>query len=382
MSKLRLKTILFSLVSLLPLTALATSKWNMPRGVTPISKDIYDLHMTIFWICVGIAVVVFGVLIYALIFHRKSRGAKAAEFHEHPALEIVWAIIPFIILIVMAVPATRVLMAMENTDDADVTIKVTGLQWKWKYDYLDEGVHFYSNLATPFEQIQDPKKKKNRWYLLEVDNPIVVPINKKIRFLVTSSDVIHSWWVPELGIKRDAIPGFIHESWAKIKKPGVYRGQCAELCGVYHAYMPIVVKAVTEAEYRTWVASKRPQASGQAAAQAEVKKVDYTTKTRQALMTLGEKVYDKYCVACHKADGLGQPPVFPAMKASSVAVGQPISRHINIILDGVPGTAMQAFGSQLDDLEIAAVVTYERNAWENNTGDAVQAKDIQKLRKK
>lgn len=381
MSKLRLKTVLFGLLSLLPLSALAWNKWNMPRGVTPISKEIYDLHMTIFWICVGIAVVVFGILIYALIFHRKSRGAKAADFHEHPVLEIFWAVIPFIILVIMAIPATRVLMMMENTDDADVTIKITGVQWKWKYDYLDEGVSFYSNLATPFDQIQNSNKKKNRWYLLEVDNPIVVPINKKVRFLVTSSDVIHSWWVPDLGIKRDAIPGFIHESWAKIKKPGIYRGQCAELCGIYHAYMPIVVKAVTNAEYREWVANKRPKAAGaEGATQAEVKKVDYTPKSREDLEKMGKDVYDRYCVACHKADGLGMPPVFPALKASSIAVGQPISRHINLILKGVPGTAMQAFASQLDDLEIAAVTTYERNAWENNTGDAVQAKDVKELR--
>jgi len=371
----KIKLGLSALLVLLPVAACAEWTTNMPRGVTPISREIYDLHMTIFWICVVIATIVFGIMTYALIFHRKSRGAKAAEFHEHTSLEIVWATIPFVILLVMAVPATRVLMAMDNSDEAAVTIKVTGHQWKWQYNYLDEGIGFYSNLSTPYEQIQNPNVKKGRWYLLEVDNPLVVPINKKIRFLVTSSDVIHSWWVPELGIKRDAIPGFIHEAWARIEKPGIYRGQCAELCGINHAYMPIVVKAVTNREFDAWVQSKRgPVAGAKKAAPVDINK----KFSRKELVVQGKKVYGKYCAACHKPDGSGQPPMFPALKASSIAVGKPISRHIDRVLHGVQGTSMQPFASQLSDQEIAAVVTYERNAWGNSTGDAVQIKDVAK----
>lgn len=364
-------------LALLPLLALADWQLNMREGVTPVSREIYHLHMTIFWVCCAIAAVVFSVLIYAIIFHRKSRGAKASEFHEHTSLEILWAVIPFVILVIMAIPATRVLIAMEDTSAADVTLKITGYQWKWRYDYLDEGFGFFSNLATPQSQIQNPNAKKDRWYLLEVDNPVVLPINKKIRFLVTANDVIHSWWVPELGVKRDAIPGFIHEAWARIETPGVYRGQCAELCGIYHGYMPIVVKAVTNKEYEQWVASHRKEQK-QAKADEPVK-ADWT---REELMAQGKQVYGKYCVACHKEDGTGQPPVFPAIKASSIAVGQPISRHIDRVLHGVQGTAMQAFAEQLSDTEIAAVVTYQRNAWGNNTGDKVIPQDVKKEREK
>jgi len=350
------------------------SMYNMPRGVTAVSHSIYNLHMTVFWICVGIGVVVFSFMFYAIIYHRKSQGAVAATFHEHPSLEIVWAIVPFVILVAMAIPATKVLMDMEDTSEADVTIKVTGYQWKWKYDYLDEGISFFSNLATPQEQIHEGVPK-NKWYLLEVDHPVVVPINKKIRFLMTANDVIHSWWVPELGIKRDAIPGFIHETWARIEKPGTYRGQCAELCGVNHAYMPVVVKAVSEKDYGKWVEKTRGK---KAKAAKEVAKV----WTKSDLMKLGKQSYDKLCVACHKVDGTGQPPVFPAIKGSSISVGEPISRHIDIVLNGVSGTAMQAFAPQLSDAEIAAVVTYERNAFENNTGDVIQPSQISKARKK
>lgn len=239
--------------------ALARSKYNMPPGVTEMSHEIYHLHMLIFWVCVAIAVVVFGVMLYALIFHRKSRGVVPADFHEHLGLEIAWAIVPFIILVAMAIPATQVLIKMNDSAQSDVTIKITGFQWKWKYDYLQEKISFFSNLATPFEQIHNPLKPKNRWYLLEVDKQVVVPINKKIRFLMTANDVIHSWWVPDLGIKADAVPGFIHEAWARIEKPGIYRGQCAELCGINHAYMPIVVKAVEEKEYDKWVESQKPK---------------------------------------------------------------------------------------------------------------------------
>lgn len=234
-----------------PEFALAAWETNMPRGVTPISHAMYHLHMLVFWICVGIAVVVFSIMIYSLICHRKSLGVHAAQFHEHFLLEIAWAIVPFIILIVIAIPATKTLIKMNDNADSELTIKVTGYQWRWRYAYLDQGIEFFSNLSTPAEELQN-QAKKNKWYLLDVDHPLVVPTHKKIRFLFTSNDVIHSWWVPTLGIKRDTIPGFINEAWAKIETEGTYRGQCAELCGTNHAFMPIVVKAVKEKEFNRW----------------------------------------------------------------------------------------------------------------------------------
>jgi cytochrome c oxidase subunit 2 len=341
---------------------------NMYRGVTPISHDMYDLHMIALIICAVIGVVVFGVMLYALIHHRKAAGHKAARFHDNFKLEVVWTIIPFLILVALAIPATRVLIHMDDTKRADVTVKVTGSQWKWHYEYMDEGIAFYSQLATPFDQLQNTATK-NKWYLLEVDKPLIVPIHKKIRFLVTSADVNHSWWVPELGIKRDAIPGFVYESWARIEKPGTYRGQCAELCGVYHGFMPIVVKAVPEAEYAAWVASQKA-----------VKKTPNETMTRQALLKIGKEQYDKLCSACHQPNGDGIPPLYPALKRSSVALGHPIERHIDIVLHGIPGTAMQAYRDVLSDREVAAIVTYERNAWGNNTDELVMPEMVAKER--
>jgi cytochrome c oxidase subunit II len=344
-------------------------RFNMHYGVTSVSRDIFDLHMTIFWICVAIGIVVFGVLFYSLIMHRKSRGFKPAQFHEHPILEIIWAIVPLVILVIMAIPATLVLIKMDNTDNATITIKITGFQWKWKYDYLDQGISFFSSLKTPYAQIYN-QEKKGEHYLLEVDKELVVPINEKIRFLITANDVIHSWWVPQLGVKKDAIPGFIHETWAKIDKPGIYRGQCAELCGVNHGFMPIVVKAVTKAEFDQWVIAQRGTETKQQ--DATMQPVDQKTYTANELMKMGETDYNKYCSACHQINGMGVPPIYPALKASSVVVGRSIDRHINKVLKGVPGTAMQAFATQLSDTEIAAIVTYERNAWGNHTGDVVQ----------
>lgn len=367
--------LLSTLGIILSLPAYAGWKWNMPEGVTTVSREVFHLHMVIFYICVAIAVVVYGILIYSLIVHRKSRGAVAASFHEHTPLEIIWAIIPFILLCIMAIPATKVLIAMYDASEAQVTIKITGYQWKWQYEYLDQGIKYFSNLSTPLEQIKDRTKKKNKWYLLEVDHELVVPTNQKIRFLMTANDVIHSWWVPQLAIKQDAIPGFVHEAWTKILKPGVYRGQCAELCGVGHAYMPIVVRAVKPEEFKRWVIQKTKAASAAKAGSDQ-------TWSVPKLLTVGKAVYNKYCAVCHGVDGRGQPPVFPGIKGSSVAIGHPISRHINMVLYGVKGTAMQAFGEQLSDAEIAAVVTYERNAWRNNTGDAIQPLDVKKQRLK
>jgi cytochrome c oxidase subunit 2 len=355
--------------------------FNMPVGVTPISRDIYYLHMTIFWVCVVIGILVFGVLIYSLIKHRKSTGRVASQFHSSTKVEILWAVIPFIILVVMAIPATVVLSRMEDDTKADVNIKVTGFQWKWKYEYLDQGISFFSNLSTPQDQI-DGKAPRGQWYLLEVDKPLVLPIHKKIRFLVTSNDVIHAWWVPAFGIKRDAIPGFIHESWARIEKPGVYRGQCAELCGMRHGFMPIVVIAKTEDDFNKWVAEQK-KGETSSATTAETPK----TMTKDQLLAEGQTVYSASCSVCHKPDGNGMPPAFPALKGSPITTG-PVAAHINIVLNGRPGTAMQAFKDQLTDEQIAAVVTYERNSWENgdsakhgvHAGGLVQPFDVTNVR--
>lgn len=242
--------------------AWADYTFNMTRGVTSISRDMHRLHMTIFWICVAIGIVVFSVMFYAIIYHRHAKGAKAAHFHENTTVEIIWTIIPILILVGMAVPATKVLIKMSDTTDSEITIKVTGHQWRWEYEYMGTGVRFLSNLKTPSEQIKN-RDIKNPLYLLEVDKPLVVPIGKKIRFLTTASDVIHSWWVPALGIKKDAIPGSINEAWAKIDHIGVYRGQCAELCGVNHGFMPIVVDARTPEAFEEWLISQQPKKDAQ-----------------------------------------------------------------------------------------------------------------------
>jgi cytochrome c oxidase subunit 2 len=361
-------------------SAWAVPQMNMSPGVTPISHSIYFLHMTIFWICVIIGVIVFGVMFYSLIMHRKSRGVKAATFDVHTRLEIFWAVIPLLILIVMAFPATKVLISMDDDSDADVNIKVTGYQWKWRYEYLDEGLNFFSTLSTPLEQIQG-KAPKNEWYLLEVDNPVVVPIHKKIRFLVTSNDVVHSWWVPALGVKRDAIPGFIHESWARIDRPGVYRGQCAELCGLNHAFMPIVVDARTQEDYDAWVKAQKVAINQPAGATQSPN----APLTKDQLMANGQQVYNRLCVVCHQPNGQGMPPAFPALVGSKIATGAVIN-HLHIVLKGVPGTAMQNFELQLNDKDIASVITYERNSWGNdnvgkfgkNAGGLVQPSDVAK----
>lgn len=354
---------------------------NMFKGVTPMSQDIYQLHMIALLVCAGIGIIVFGVMFYSLFYHRQSRGYQAASFHDNNRLEIIWSIIPFLILVGLAVPATRTLIQMDDNNHADITIKVVGSQWRWQYDYLDQGIRFYSRLSTPFAQIQN-QEPKGPWYLLEVDKPLVLPINKKIRFLVTSTDVVHSWWVPELGVKRDAIPGFMHEAWARIKTPGYYRGQCAELCGVNHGFMPIVVQAVSQEDFKTWMATQ-PVVTEDATGLVQTMMSTLPLSpaiTHHELMKKGKTLYNDQCSACHQVDGKGIPPLFPALKGSSVSVGKPISRHIETILNGVPGTAMQAYKEQLTDEEIAAITTYERNAWDNNTGDTVQPSDVRDTR--
>jgi len=352
-------------------TASAEYGLNLTRGVTPISQEAYSMHMLILWVCVAIGVVVFGAMFISIIYHRKSKGVKPAQFHESTAVEIVWTIVPFIILVGMAIPATKALVAMEDTSDADISIKVTAYQWKWGYDYMDEDVSFISTLSTPKEQIYN-EQAKGKDYLLEVDNPVVVPINKKVRLLVTSSDVIHAWWVPELGMKKDAIPGFINEMWFKIDKEGTYRGQCAELCGKDHGFMPIVVVAKTEADYQQWVSEQK----GAKAADAAAADRDWSMAE---LMERGEKVYNSNCAACHQANGEGVPGAFPGLKGSAIATG-PSAQHLDMVMKGKAGTAMAAFAGQLSDVDMAAVVTYERNAWDNNAGDLVQPSEVKAAR--
>lgn len=349
-----------------------SSGYNLTKGVTNISNQVYDLHMLIFYICCAIAFVVFGVMFYSIFKHRKSRGAVAANFHESTKVEIVWTVIPIIILIAMAIPATKTLVAMEDTSQSDITIKITGSQWKWHYEYFGEDVNFFSLLATSQKQI-DGIEEKGAHYLLEVDNPLVVPINQKIRFLMTSDDVIHSWWVPDFAVKKDTIPGFINEAWTRIDEPGVYRGQCAELCGKAHGFMPIVVQAMEQSDYDAWLAGKKQE---MALAAAEAAKSLDATLPLDELMTIGEEVYAGRCAVCHQANGEGITGAFPAIAGSAVATTGEVSIHISKIVEGVNGTAMQSFANQLTDKEIAAVVTYQRNAWGNDTGDAVQASDI------
>lgn len=328
---------------------------NMPVGVTPISREVYNLHMAAFWICCVIGVIVFSVLIYSLVKYRKSKGAKAAHFHEHLGIEIIWTTIPFLILVGLAIPATIVLTHIHDTSESALTIKVTGYQWKWKYEYLDQGVSFFSNLSTNQDQINN-KIPKNEWYLLEVDKPMVVPVNTKVKLLVTADDVIHSWWVPDLGIKQDAIPGYINENWIYITKPGMYRGQCGELCGINHAFMPIVVQAVSADEFSQWVLSHKTKAEAA---------VSGKPMSLADLLAKGKPEYEKNCAMCHQNNGEGLPPAFPSLKKSRIVTGS-ATANIKFVLSGVPGTAMPAFADQLDDASVAAIITYTRQAWGND----------------
>lgn len=351
--------------------AYADTTLNLTQGVSPISHDVYFLHMTVFWICVAIGIVVFGAMFYSMLYHRKSLGAKPAEFHSHFVLEVAWTIVPVLILVLMAIPATKVLLNMNDESKEDLTIKVTGYQWKWHYEYLEDNISFFSNLSTPQDQMHN-QAPKSPLYLREVDRPLVVPIHKKIRFLITSNDVNHAWWVPDFAVKRDAIGGFINEAWTIIDKPGTYYGQCAELCGVNHAFMPIVVIATTEQGYKDWVAQQKGEASQ---GDADINKI----WTLKELMAKGEGVYSRICAACHQPGGVGMPPTFPALKGSKIATGA-VAAHVDIVVNGKSGTAMQSFKGQLSDVDIASVITYERNAFGNNTGTLVQPAQIRALR--
>ncbi len=345
---------------------------NMTKGVTPVSRDIYGLHMIVFWICVVIAVLVFAAMTWSIIYHRKSRGAVAAKFHESTQVEVLWTVGPLAILIGLAIPATATLIDLEDAKtNADINLQVTGIQWKWKYNYIDEDVVFISSLAqSSRDVIRDPTGNEN--YLLEVDEPIVLPINKKVRFLFNSDDVIHAWWVPALAVKQDVIPGFINDSWAIIEEPGTYRGQCAELCGKDHGFMPIVVEAVTQSEYEKWLAGKKAEATAIAAAAEQ-------QWSMQDLLTKGETIYATNCAACHGPTGAGIPGVFPAMTNSPVATGD-VADHMSIVMNGKSGTAMAAYKTQLSDVDLAAVITFERNSFGNSVGDMVQPSAIKNAR--
>lgn len=344
---------------------------NLRQGVTSISREAYDLHMLILWICVAIGAVVFTAMFISIFNHRKSKGAQPAQFHESTTVEIIWTIVPFLILIGIAIPATKALVAMEDTSNSDLSIKVTGYQWKWGYDYLDDGVSFISTLTTPREQIEN-QQDKGLNYLLEVDNPVVVPVDKKVRLLITANDVIHSWWVPDFGMKKDAIPGFVNEMWFRVEEEGTYRGQCAELCGKDHGFMPIVVIAKNEADYQQWVTDQKSQMDAASAGADR----DWAMAE---LMERGEKAYNTSCGACHQANGEGVPGAFPGLKGSAIATGAK-DAHVAIVMNGKPGTAMAGFAAQLNDIDLAALITYERNAWGNNTGDLVQPSEIKAAR--
>ena len=370
----RCSVALASLVSLLMVSSSVQADYvlNMTKGVTPISRDIYGLHMIVLWVCVVIGILVFGVMAWSIIYHRKSKGAVAATFHESTTVEIIWTLAPLIILIGIAVPATGTLIDLEDAKtDADINLQVTGIQWKWKYKYIDEDVEFISVLSqSSRDAVKDPTGHEN--YLLEVDRPIVLPINKKIRFLFHSNDVLHAWWVPELAVKQDVIPGFINDSWAIIEEIGTYRGQCAELCGKDHGFMPIVVEAVTQAEYEQWITDRKAEAAAIAASAEQ-------QWSMQDLLAKGETVYKANCQVCHGATGAGIPGAFPAMTNSPVVTGN-VREHINLVMNGKTGTAMSAFKTQLSDVDLAAVITFERNSLGNSVGDMVQPSAIKNAR--
>jgi len=350
----------------------AQNAYTLPAPQTPIAREIYGLHTEVLLICVAICVVVFAALFYLIVKYRRSRGQEPARFTDNKALAITWTLIPVLILVAVAFPATRAVFAMKDTSNPDITIKITGYQWKWRYDYLSEDIGFYSTLSTPRDQIENGAPKGTN-YLLEVDNPLVVPVGKKIRILVTANDVIHSWWMPAFGVKQDGIPGFVRDSWFKVESPGVYRGQCSELCGKDHGFMPVVVQALPEKEYVAWIADQKvnKHASAEAGAAAAGK-----VYTLEELKAEGEKVYTKTCVACHQANGQGLPPAFPALAHGKIATG-PLAGTVDIVVNGsAKNPAMVAWKNQLSPVELAAVITYVRNSFGNQTADLVQPKDI------
>jgi len=344
---------------------------DLREGVTDMSRRIQALHHLSLWVCVVMGVIVFGAMFYSIFAHRRSKHPKPANFHESVTVEVVWTLIPVLILVGMAIPATTTLIEIEDNSNSDLTVLITASQWKWHYQYLEADIGYYSNLATPTEQIENLAPKGEN-YLLEVDKPLVLPTNKKVRFLTASNDVIHSWWVPDFAVKQDAIPGFINEAWTRIPEPGLYRGQCTELCGKDHAYMPVVVEVIPEAEFDKWIDDQRlarELASGQAVADRN------KTWTMAELMEIGEQVFLTHCATCHEPDGVGQGTTYPALAGGEIPTG-PLEAHIDRVMNGKAETEMQAWAPQLSDRELAAVITYERNAWGNATADLIQPRTI------
>jgi cytochrome c oxidase subunit 2 len=348
---------------------------NLTPGVTRIAADQWWIHNFLLVVCLAIFVVVFGVMFYSLWAHRKSRGAKSADFHESTAVEIAWTIVPFIIVIGLAIPATRMVVEQKDTSQADLTIKATGYQWKWGYEYLKgegAGISMLSTLSTPRAQING-KEPKSETYLMEVDNALVVPVGQKVRMVVTANDVIHAWMVPAFGVKQDAIPGFVRDTWFRAEKVGTFRGNCAELCGKDHAFMPIVVEVKSQEDYKVWADGKKKDMLARA---------DDPTKEWVVadLNDRGAKVYAANCVACHQATGKGVAGAFPALEGSKLVLGKQ-EEQIALLLNGKQGTAMASF-KQLSDVELAAVATYTRNMWGNKAEDnIVQPKDFAAARK-
>ena len=350
-------------------------EWNLQPAVTRIASDVHSLHEYVMIVVTVIFVGVFGFMFYSVFAHRKDKNHKAATWHENTLVEVLWTVSPLVILVVIAWPATRVVIAQKDTSNPDITIKVTGYQWKWGYDYLrgeGEGISFTAMLATPRDQIEG-RAPRGANYLLEVDNELVVPIGKKVRMLTTAADVIHSWWIPAFGAKQDAIPGFIRDIHFRAEKTGVYRGQCVELCGKEHGFMPIVVRVVTPEEYTQWVGERKKAI----AAAADDPNKEWSL---DELKARGEKVYAANCVACHQATGKGTPPAFPPLDGSKVVQG-PKAAQMDVIMNGRQNTPMAAFGKQLSDVEVAAVITFTRNNWGNKTGDLVQPAEVKAARK-
>ena len=340
---------------------------DLRPGVTDMSQRIQSLHHTSLIICSVIGVVVFGLMFYSMYAHRRTKNPTPADFHESTIVEVIWTLIPVLILVSLAVPATTALIEIEDNSDPDLTVLITGSQWKWHYQYLESDINFYSNLATSQEQ-RDNLEPKGVNYLLEVDNVLVLPTNKKVRFLTTSDDVIHSWWIPDFAVKQDAVPGFINEAWTRVDEPGLFRGQCAEFCGKDHAFMPIVVEVQAEADFDQWIEDQRlaiELASGQAVADRA------KTWAMAELMEIGEQVYVDHCATCHELDGAGQGSTYPALAGGEIPNG-PMEAHIEQVMNGKADTEMQAWAPQLSDLEIASVITYERNSFGNETADLVQ----------
>ena len=357
---------------------------NLQMPVTKIATEINDLHTALMAICMVIFVAVFGVMFYSVFKHRRSLGHKPATFHESTAVEIAWTVIPFLIVIGMALPATKTVVALKDTSNADITIKATGMQWKWGYDYLNgegAGISFISSLSTPRSQVGSPgvapTEVRGENYLMEVDNEVVVPVNKKVRIVLTANDVIHAWMIPAFGVKADAIPGFVRDTWFRSEKTGIFRGQCAELCGKEHAFMPIVVRVVTDAEYTEWVAGEQKKMAALADDPAKVWTID-------ELKTKGEKVYATNCIACHQANGKGVPGAFAALDGSPLVNG-PKAAQIEVLLNGLKSgkfpSEMPAW-KQLSDSDIAAVITYTRNSWSNKAAEnIVQPAEVLAARK-